>query len=115
MSRETLPSPHGLLPVRQAAEVEQFVTEKRFDSCICRKLFILLPIRRHKKFVLSTLTKLADVCMMASVLLHGLPLLHPGRVWFKSVGYLPESHPAVIGRGWEIKAKGGRGGGSIKS
>lgn len=30
----------------------------------------------------------------------------PGRVRFKSVGYLPESHPAVNGRGWEIKAKG---------
>lgn len=49
----------------------------------------------------------ADLCVMASVHLHGLPLLPPGRLCFKSVGYLPESHPAVIGRGREIKAKRG--------
>lgn len=49
-----------------------------------------------QQFVFSTLTILADLCVMASVLLHGLPLLLPSRVWFKSVGYLPESHPAVI-------------------
>lgn len=109
MSLETLPSPRGLLPVRQAAEVEQFVTEIKSDSYICTKLFVLLYIRSYKKLVLSSLTMLADLCMMASVLLHGLPLLFPGRVWFKSVGYLPESHPAVIGMGWEIKAKGGGG------
>lgn len=58
------------------------------------------------------LTVMADLYVMASVLLRGLPLLPPGRVWFKSVGYLPESHPAVIGRGGGITAKGG--GGSIK-
>lgn len=44
--------------------------------------------------------------MLASVLLHGFTPAAPGRVWFKSVVYLPESHPAVNGRGWEIKAKG---------
>lgn len=57
--------------------------------------------------VFSTLTTLANLCVMASVLLHGLPLLPPGRAWFKSVGYLPEFHPAVIGRGGGIKAKEG--------
>lgn len=75
------------------------------DSCV-------YPVISQQS-VFSTLTTLADLCVMASVLLHGLPLLPPGRARFKSLGYLPESHPAVIGRGGEIKAKGG--GCSIKS
>lgn len=35
-----------------------------------------------------------------------LTLAAPGRVWIKSVGYLPESHPAVNGSGGESKANG---------
>lgn len=54
-----------------------------------------------------TLTTSADLLKMASVLLQGLPLLPHCRVCFKSVGYLPESHPAVTGNGWGIKAWGG--------
>lgn len=68
-----------------------------------------LPGLFSTQSVFTTLTVLAELSMMASVFLHGLPLLPPGRVWFKSVGYLPESHPGVVGRGWEIKAKGRRG------
>lgn len=29
----------------------------------------------------------------------------PGRAWIKSVGYLPESHPAVNGRGRKLKQR----------
>lgn len=48
---------------------------------------------------------LADLSALASVLLRGLPLLPPGRLRSNSEGYLPESHPAVVGARWEVKAK----------
>lgn len=35
-----------------------------------------------------------------------LTLAAPGRVWIKSVGYLPESHPAVNGSGGKVKQMG---------
>lgn len=90
-SLETLPSPHGLLPVRRAAEdAKQPMT---VNTQLCRRRLVIAP---------------ADLSATASVPLHGLPLLPPhppagcGLIQW---GYLPESHPGVVGGRWEIKAK----------
>lgn len=93
-SLRSLPSPHRLLPVLQAVE--------RYNN--------LLPWTLHCQHLIT-------VCLFHPLHI-GWPVhvglsssawftpAAPGRVWYKSVGYLPESHPAVNGRGWEIKAKG---------
>lgn len=70
---------------------------------LCRKWFSVVLFSTVG--LQPLLIVLADLSTMASVLLRGLPLLPPGRVRSNSVGYLPESHPGVVGGRWEIKAK----------
>lgn len=90
----SLPSPHRLLLVLQAAE--------RYNN--------LLPWTSHCRYLIT-------VCLLRPVHI-GWPvpvglsssawftLAAPGRVWIKSVGYLPESHPAVNGSGGKVKQMG---------
>lgn len=79
-------------------EVKQSITVKTYPLLCVQEMSLLGLFSTQSVF--TTLTVLAELSMMASVVLHGLPLLPPGRVCFKSVGYLPEFHPGVVGRGW---------------
>lgn len=72
---------------------------RKWLSAVIFFFFLARPVSSH------LLIALADLRTRASVLLRGLPLLPPGRVRSNSVGYLPESHPGVVGGRWEIKAK----------
>lgn len=71
-SLETLPSPHGLLPVRQAAEdAKQPITVK---TQLCR---MRLGSARSLGPSPPLLIALADLSTAASVLLHGTTLAAP--------------------------------------
>lgn len=94
MRLKSLPSPHRLLLVLQAAE--------RYNN--------LLPWTSHCHYLIT-------VCLFHPVHIGWpvpvglsssawLTLAAPGRVWIKSVGYLPESHPAVNGSGGKVKQMG---------
>lgn len=90
----SLPSPQRLLLVLQAAE--------RYNN--------LLPWTSHCHYLITAcpfhpvhIGWPVPVGLSSSA---WLTLAAPGRVWIKSVGYLPESHPAVNGSGGKVKQMG---------